>query len=234
MEKYTALGTGMELTTVRRDKDGSDLYSGYTLELMTEGKLPGTENVRIEIDGYMCVTGRDLEEYHPPINKLIINPRHQYVEVGAGLGEFTPKVVEMRGNSSDPKPIVIDPLDYELVHGLLDYAHKTFSKRWPVIGKTLKGFIDHCETITDPKKVNLINLPLEEALKRHPMLYGIADVVVDNYGLAHYAVDSDKDAILKQEKALLKPGGILLSEKHEEGECKRFTYMKEHGEALEH
>ena len=153
------------------------------------------------------ITGRDLSEYDSKIQDLIagLNPDLQYVDVGAGVGEFVPFVAS---KSQRHLPIVIDSVDYHTLRTLLEYA-QTLDIPDRMKKKAME-MLQRCNTILNPKKVRLINMGLEKALEKVNDLFGIADVVVDNAGTSHYADDFRE--IWKLEKKLLKPNGLLLSE----------------------
>ena len=70
----------------------------------------------------LFITGRGIEDYDPDIVRHVLNPNYQYIEVGAGLGEFTPRLVEIFGNKINNRPVVIDPANYDVLNGLLDFA----------------------------------------------------------------------------------------------------------------
>ena len=148
------------------------------------------------------VTGRNIEDYDSDIRDLMINPELQYIEVGAGMGEFIPLVT-----MSNPKhlPIVIDPINYETIKGLLQYS-LTFNLK--DMQKRVKKLLDNCNIITNPKKVRLINTTLDYAILDEENL-GIADIVVDNVGASHYG---DYKKVWELERKLLNPSGKLISE----------------------
>lgn len=79
---------------------------------------------RKQLDGCKIpVTAHELAIY--PELPMPIEPGKQYVEIGAGHGSFTPYVVEAL-EGAEPKPIVIDPVDYghmkEMLEDFLKYA----------------------------------------------------------------------------------------------------------------
>ena len=107
----------------------------------------------------MWITGRGINEYDYN-TPTIIDPSLQYLEVGAGMGEFTPLVVR---NNPRNIPIIIDPANYPLMLEMLQFAYER------PINEKLRDKIsilqERCKIIINPDKVNLINLPLEKALE---------------------------------------------------------------------
>ena len=162
----------------------------------------GHFDVKAEDGSTWIITSRDVEKYLnlPSMN---INPLLQYLEVGAGLGEFTPLVVR---NNPINKPIVIDPANYPLMLDLLRSAYKKNLKR--ELKERIGVLQERCETLLNPHKVNLINLTLEQALEQHPELNGIADVVVDNFGAIHYSsyTKEERRQAIFRERRLTKSG----------------------------
>lgn len=151
----------------------------------------------------MMVSGRDLQQYHPKMREITLNPQHSYVEVGAGMGEFIHTVVR-----EDPaqKPMIIDPVNYSLMLEMLEYA-ELFSVQEDTF-KRLRMYQQRCRDVLNPHKVRLINCRLEEALAKQPELRESADVVIDHYAAHHYSFE--KEQIQKLELQLLKPAGKLL------------------------
>src|SRR3990167_921555 len=142
--------------------------------------------------GKVWITDRDIDggydadidySYPASVRKIITNLAHnldqnlQYIEVGAGLGEFVPKLI---GAQIDKKPIVIDPAPYGIMQEMLNQVlpHITIQKHHD---RCLK-LIERAELMQDQNKVNLINLTLKDALDQHPEIKGVGDVLVDNYG----------------------------------------------------
>lgn len=154
------------------------------------------------------ITARDIGEYDEEIKSMIINPSLQYVEVGAGLGEFIPRIIRRFGDSLVSRPIVVDPAKYEVMYSLLDFARKleTNTLMYDKLGE-LK---DRCEIILDNKKVRLVNFTLEKAVSEFPELLGVADVVVDHIGASHYM--EDHECAWRLEEKFLKWTGRLYSE----------------------
>lgn len=131
------------------------------------------------------ITGRSLTEYAKHLPNLVISPKLQYVEVGAGLGEFIPALAE-RFNEKIRPPIIIDPANYPLMREMLEY----------VLGKNLtdakqteraKAFLERIKIITNPDKVRLYNKTLGRAIHENPELIGCADAVLDFTGPKIYS-----------------------------------------------
>jgi hypothetical protein len=167
------------------------------------------------------ITGRDLckEEalesgylkYTKEISDLAVEESQQVVEVGAGLGEFIPSVAIRYPHI--PKPILIDPADYEAIREILLYSKKThqgiFNRGNKFdIGSIINSWLDRIEIILDPNKVRLINTTLDEALRTDPLLRGSADILVDFKAIRTYYRNCEQQQ--KYLKSLLKENGKLL------------------------
>ncbi|MBI2659178.1 hypothetical protein HYX05_03730 [Candidatus Woesearchaeota archaeon] len=166
--------------------------------------------------GHARITGRDLAQHHSEVGNMVINPSFQYVEIGAGLGEFTPHLVKTTPHA--PKPIVVDPANYWLMKDVLDYARSlNLSAR---INKLAEILSKRAAVISDPSKVMLINMTLMEAFEAHPSLEGIADVVIDHGGAYSWCEETEKQAseigdkihtaIQDLERRLAKPSGKVI------------------------
>jgi hypothetical protein len=164
------------------------------------------------ISGIMAITGRRINDYHPDIANLVINENNQYIEVGAGLGEFSFKVSKL----CKKMPIIIDPVDYCTLYNLLYYSKildldETYEKK-------IDLFIERCEKIINNYGVKLINLSLSDALEKMPELENLADVVVENFGPSYYphtenediSTEKAKKLVYSLEKRLLKQNGMLI------------------------
>ncbi|OGG00210.1 hypothetical protein A2Y99_03240 [Candidatus Gottesmanbacteria bacterium RBG_13_37_7] len=119
------------------------------------------------------------------------NKELQVVEVGPGLGEFLPDCADF----SRVQPIAIDPFDYLEAHNLL----KEVLLRYAISDRDRQLVITLLERIdryTDQKKIKLINTTLELAMRDHPELTGIADIVIDSAGAKLYSSHNAK--ILEQ------------------------------------
>ncbi|PIZ51817.1 hypothetical protein COY27_02300 [Candidatus Woesearchaeota archaeon CG_4_10_14_0_2_um_filter_33_13] len=165
----------------------------------------------------VSITARNLESsvgsaYHPDLAKIARNPdpKKTYLEVGAGLGEFTIL----------PGVIVIDPADFQLMRSML----LTF--RPYVVDKDLGRFeevLGRCNRMLNPKQVKLLNIRLSQALARN-QLGEVADLVVDNFAAFEYRSNVEGcsyEDILMMEGTLLKDGGLLYTDE--------YVYQKEKG-----
>ena len=167
----------------------------------------------------VIISERDVKQYFDYFENLkIINPRLQYLEVGAGLGGFIPFLAIEWGQRLVSKPIVIDPADYRLMAHMLRYAKEL--RLGTDIDKRLDELIKRAEIILDPGKVCLVNMKLGEALISTPELQGVSDVVIDLLGPVNYPwteisgpKSDDRDIenrVLEMEKMLLKSNGLHL------------------------
>lgn len=153
-----------------------------------------TGMVRGGID--MIITGRDNEPGKTPQ----ILPGLQYIEVGAGLGGFTPDVVRYTQAAPNFKPpIVIDPVSYHELGKLLTSGRKRATDEGK---KRIDTFLERCEVMLDPTKVRHYRTTLTRAVARHPELHGAGDVVLDRLGgafytNAHHRAESDLYALSK-------------------------------------
>jgi len=105
----------------------------------------------------------------------------QIVEIGAGLAEFSPHMATI----TTKKPIVIDSADYKSIRQLLMTArqHETPAIQIPTVDMLLQ----RVNTLLDPTKITLYNMPLLEAYAKHKEeLRGVADVVLDVFGAIQY------------------------------------------------
>lgn len=178
------------------------------------------------------ITGRTLEEY----GKIRLwfdemeecrNEGKTIIEVGGGLSQFTPFLSTIE-HPHNERPILIDPLDYEMAEALLTEAiaqaergDESFSANLDRITSMLES----CKVIRDTTRVELINCTLGEALQRRPDLLKKADVVVDIYGPMEYAhTEKGCEAIweteqyneilktvLVMQRQLLKENGLLIT-----------------------
>ncbi|HLD79426.1 MAG TPA: hypothetical protein VJA18_02605 [Candidatus Nanoarchaeia archaeon] len=153
---------------------------------------------------WVAITGRDLTEYRT-FRKLTIDPSLVYVEVGAGLGEFIPAVVQ---KNPKEKPIVIDPADYRLMLDMLQFAELL-----PLAEQTkqkLRIYQERCKTILNPHKVRLVSSQLENVFDLNPELEGVADVVVDHFGALFYNY-RQRPGLEDLERRLLKANGTAYN-----------------------
>lgn len=173
--------------------------------------------------GKVWITDRDIDsvedvdiDYNYPraVSKIVANPDRnlQYIEVGAGLGEFIQKLIDAQ---IDKRPIVIDPAPYGIMQEMLEYI-------LPIVEiethyeRCLK-LIERAKLMQNAEKVNLINLTLKDAILQHPEIKGIGDILVDNYG---GTIWSTKEAgnrpndILNLEGLLLREGGVSYTQEY--------------------
>lgn len=167
----------------------------------------------------VAISERDIKQYFDYFKELkTINPKFQYLEVGAGLGGFIPFLAVEWNQRLASIPIVIDPADYRLMAHMLRYAKQL--NLGADVDKRLNELIQRAEIILDPKKVYLVNRTLGEAIRSMPELQGVADVVIDLLGPVNYpstefsgstAHTADIESlVLEMEKVLLKPNGLHL------------------------
>ena len=214
------------------------VQTGYELELVwIESDLARHVRVRMNCGRKDCqvwlgVTSRDLGDYikaFAVLAKPLVN-NHRYIEVGAGLGGFIPHIAK---HTRQP-PTVIDGADYQRIHDMLSYAvnpqqyERLLGHAHPGI-KTLfqettkpriRTLMRRCETLLNPDKVNLINLPLSKALRYFPGIVASGDVVIDLYGAVEYprcdhgipagTHQEEHSRVLELEERLVAPGGFFL------------------------
>jgi len=136
-------------------------------------------------------------------------PQLQYLEIGAGLGEFIPKLVQF---NIDKKPIVIDPAPYPIMEEMLRHIQPYITAQ--VHQERCAALLGRAAIIQDSSKVILINTTLGEALKNHPELKGIGDIIIDNYGAIKWSSRENVktgDKIIALEGLLLRDGGTLYA-----------------------
>ncbi len=170
------------------------------------------------------LSARSIADYQRHFPGFQLKPHKQYLEVGAGLGEPLVALAKQAAasNGAMPKPTAIDPVPYELVRdlfGCIDerYAHLSGVQK---LLHDIRELRSRCDILLDPSKVNLVRLPLEEAVQQHPQLRGSADVVVDLYGAAghvkptgtHAFFESRRDDLLNKFRAVLAQERSLLRE----------------------
>ncbi len=189
-----------------------DRKTGYSLSLcyVHDGPFDFAHtsfHSKPDINRGLWITARDFQEYDPDIRNHMVYPAYQYIDVGAGLGEFIPRLVKTFESKLENLPLIIDPANYDAMQGLLDFS-LTLDTGIRMKEK-LSRLNERCRLITDPRIIRLINLTLEEALKQHNEILGIADIVIDNAGASQY---TDFKYAWQLEKKLLKPTGFLYSE----------------------
>jgi len=163
----------------------------------------------------VTLTARDIERYHPDLKEIIADPciSLQYLEVGVGLGEPITKLGDINN-----KPIAIDPANYEIMAEILTALKSEINSKYEHVRLE---WLRRCEYMLSDK-VRLIGTTLGEAVKMEK-LWGIADVVVDNFGPTHWTETegiikdlrkvgiSSKERIVSLELNFLKQGGKLYS-----------------------
>jgi len=164
------------------------------------------------------VSESDLRTYLKHLSCLPINPNFQYLEIGAGLGEFTPFIADALHGRLKSRPIVIDLADYELMKDMMARARELDIS--DAMKRYLSTLILRAQTILDPSKVDLINTPLSNTLKLRPDLEGIADFAVDLFGAVNYynveignmevssRIELERK-ISELERRFVKPGGQI-------------------------
>ncbi len=164
------------------------------------------------------VSESDLRTYLKIFSCLPINPDFQYLEIGAGLGEFTPFIANALHGRIKSRPIVVDLADYELMKDMMTHARELD------IGDSMRRYLStlilRAQTILDPSRVDLINTSLSNALKLRPDLEGIADFAVDLFGAVNYynieigntgissRIELERK-ISELERKFVKPGGHI-------------------------
>ena len=156
----------------------------------------------------IAITPRPINQYGIE-QPFFPDPKKQYCEIGPGLGEYIPFLVEKFNRYSDAiKPLAIDLVNYDNIIEMLNYAVDEGLTSSEYLEQEAIKLIERAEIITNPKKVKLINKPLGQALKDHPELLGTVDDVVDNWGATLYNEISEGISIGQMkllEKSLLKP-----------------------------
>jgi hypothetical protein len=231
------IATNMECTTIQK---GSKAYiksslTDYILAIDISNREFGLHEVKSPLEvhfeipsrrlDFELITGRDMDDYidiasyHSNSGKsklLPLDSSLQYVEIGAGLGEFTPYLIKQLGTSLRHKPIVIDPADYAIMKDMLHYAiSQHFGERYD---ERCLEFSERCDIISDPEKVKLFSMTLGQAVKGFPELMQIGDVVIDLCGAKLYSYRESPDGsrlmhsqIEIWEKELTKSYGRLIT-----------------------
>ncbi|MBI2665970.1 hypothetical protein HYX12_05080 [Candidatus Woesearchaeota archaeon] len=149
-----------------------------------------------------CISASTLRHYPGGLRE--IDPNLQYINVGAGLDEFTEKL----GASSLLKtPVVIDPANYELMAEMLGYLRSHVSERDRI---KVDGLVHLCQVILEGRSIQLINSTLGEAIKQSPELFNFADKLVDIGGPQAYPETEGSTSVLELEGKLVKEGGIMV------------------------
>jgi len=149
------------------------------------------------LDGYlMSLKGRQVKE------------SDRCLEIGPGLGEFIPHLVQ--NHQFHERPTVIDIADYNRMKMMLEYV-STLGNVNIGLRQKLRTLAQRCDTYLDPSKVNLVNKSLVDALEEHPEYQGLFDIVVDLDGAYLYGkMKSSGSDVREIEKSLVATGGILI------------------------
>ncbi len=175
------------LVISNRDMAGQGKISFYT-RAFQDPRIPQTE---------IPITGRNHTTYLKERKDLKIDPNLQYIEVGIGLGGFIPHLVRKFGSNLKHKPIAIDPIDYDAMKTLLRFALVQKNLRYYTgARRNINEFLKRIDIITNPSKVNFLNMKLSEALANHPEIRNKADAVIDLAGPKIYCeteIDPNED-----------------------------------------
>ncbi len=179
--------------------------TGYLLNVNIEGLKYTFSSHIFEVpkpDGEHClVTARDMSGYKALIRNHQQSRELQYIDVGAGLGEFTPNLIR-KFDSLPYKPIIIDPFNYDLATEMMEYA---FDKVPEISQPRLIELLDRIRIIKDKNKIRLINTKLSEAIVNFPEIMGISDVVLDSHGAyTHQSGETYLSADRKERKKIIK------------------------------
>ncbi len=202
-----------------------DADTGYRLVFNNAMHDPAMK-VHFKTPDNIFITGRTWEDYKRLLPALFpLSPGAQYVEVGAGLSDLAPTLVE-KGVAK--APIVIDPARYDRMDEMLAHA-LTLRKTEPLIEEhaaTVERLLRNCRGIRDSTRVLLRNISLGDA-QSLPDLAGKADIVIDLQGPTRYPetevpeirrsgtapaqVMAAVDTVRELAEKLLKPGGTYVS-----------------------
>ncbi|KKQ01904.1 MAG: hypothetical protein US11_C0003G0047 [Candidatus Roizmanbacteria bacterium GW2011_GWA2_36_23] len=123
------------------------------------------------------------------------NRDNRILEIGAGLAEFVPWIVQNLRGSSRERPVVIDPLNYSLVINSLELAlRQVISEEAQTL---IMRLLDRAKIYSDPSKVNLISARLEEVLDATE-LQNQYDLVVDCQAGFYSGIESSELMRLKE------------------------------------
>ncbi|MFH1649738.1 MAG: hypothetical protein ABIA93_04270 [Candidatus Woesearchaeota archaeon] len=156
-------------------------------------------------------TDAGIKEY----THIDIRPGMQVVEVGPGLGAFSPWLAKNAKRFRIPPPIAIDCMDYVVVEALLERA--LAQELADPVRAHAEGIRERMKILRSPA-VRLYSMLLGFATKLEE-LAGKADIVVDINGAISYAElevpgvvaasGRGVDNVRELENMLLKPGGHL-------------------------
>jgi hypothetical protein len=206
-EKSSRIGT---IYTVTDNKSAYKLTMGIGDDslptLMVFFDMP---SINKSVDSVVGITARDYDTYCQMLNNRNrlpqLNPNLQYIEIGAGLGGYIPELIKRYKKELTSIPIVIDPVDYQILHSMLLIAK---DKKLP---ENLHGRINEllfrCDLYMNPSEVNLIPLSLQEAISSHPEIHGIGDIIIDLNAVSLYdSISEGKKNILDMLIKLRKDG----------------------------
>lgn len=212
-----------EFSFEKFQEDNVIIYSnhGYKLHYCGNIEKPTTDmhfhfSVKTNNGTKFDISGRNLESktkyggYQQPLVEISKKPKKnlQYIEIGAGLGEFVPKIT--KENNLNYKPMIIDPANYNLLGDMLIYFQNKFQCNKHE--EELSELIERCDIISDSSKVILFNKTLSQTLKYHQNLSEKGDIVIDNYGPSFWE-GMEKNLNLNQvdklELKLVRPNGSL-------------------------
>lgn len=163
-----------------------------------------------------CVSASTLNHYPEEIRD--INPNFQYVNIGAGLDEFTEK---LGAANLSQKPVVIDPANYELMAEMLTYLSThtgEFDK------SEANRLVQLCNLLLLGTSIRLINSTLGEAIKNHPEILDVGDIVIDIGGPQVYHQTEGSSPIIELEGRLVKERGRIYHS--------TYTYLKIDGKIV--
>lgn len=137
--------------------------------------------------------------------ELFLNRRTVFV--AEGLSDYALHVSRM--NVTDGIPTVIEQFPYRtamlrlqsILDNPTDYGLSRPNMEFPYERRV---YMPTMEAILDPRNINLINMPLEEALTRHPSLRRSFDVVADIVGVSYHGSIADLNQLLSE-------GGRLIT-----------------------
>lgn len=194
--------------------------SRYQLQISMEERTNPSAHVTFRVpcsQDFLAVTGRDFEEYCEILGLDSVYHGYQHLEVGGGLSGFITHLALSRNRRF--RPIIIDPVNYNHLKGLLEYA---LQERREILSeidkKRLRTLLKRIEIIQDPNLVRLVNVRLSDALHIHPDLIQSSDVVLDVYGPSyHHRTEIPNGTtghalkiVTELEQHLVKPGGHLI------------------------
>ncbi|MBI2572419.1 hypothetical protein HYV86_01035 [Candidatus Woesearchaeota archaeon] len=171
-----------------------------------EGEYDGWKTIPITARDLVAPAGfANFEGYPQQAVSIALNPNPdaQYLEVGAGLGEWVYRLA-MSGKCKH-RPIVIDPVDYHVLAHLIEEMVKYIEGNHR---SELIELQNRVHVYADPNLVDHRKMTLQEAFEKGGLASCI-DVVVDNYGPSYWH-KWDGCSPLAMEKSFLRQEGILI------------------------